>query len=54
MTTSFLILVFIAVGIALLTYKGGDTAYPIRFKNLGLVRPRVGGLGFDFRILYDH
>ena len=37
MTTSLLILIFIAVGIALLTYKGGDSAYPIRFKNLGFI-----------------
>ena len=35
MTTSFLILLFIAVGIALLTFKPREVSYPINFKKLG-------------------
>ena len=35
MTTSFLILLFIAVGITLLTFKPRDTSYPTNFKKLG-------------------
>lgn len=37
MSTSFLILVFIAVGIALMTFKPRDVVYPIKFKRLGLL-----------------
>ncbi len=35
MTTSFFILLFIALGIALLTFKPRDVSYPIKFKRLG-------------------
>ena len=35
MTTSFFILLFIALGIALLTFKPRDVSYPIKFKKLG-------------------
>jgi prohibitin 1 len=37
MSTSFFILFFIALGIALLTFKPRDTVYPIKFKRLGLL-----------------
>jgi len=37
MSTSFFILFFIALGIALLTFKQRDTVYPIKFKKLGLL-----------------
>ncbi len=35
MTTSFFILVFLALGIALVTFKPRDVVYPIKFKKLG-------------------
>ena len=35
MTTSFFILLFIAVGITMLTAKARDVSYPIKFKKLG-------------------
>ena len=35
MNTSFLIVLFAAVGIALLTIKGRNVAYPVNFKKLG-------------------
>lgn len=36
MNTSFLILLFIAIGIALLTAKARNVSYPINFKKIGL------------------
>jgi len=35
MSASFLILLFIAAGIILLTVKGGDVSYPVNFKKFG-------------------
>ena len=37
MSTSFFILFFIALGIALLTFKPRETVYPVKFKKLGLL-----------------
>ncbi len=35
MTTSFFILLFVAAGITLLTFKGRDASYPMNFKKMG-------------------
>jgi len=46
MSTSFLILVFIAVGVALMTFKPMEVVYPIKFKRLGLLSFGLAFLAF--------
>jgi len=46
MTTSFFIVLFAAIGIALLTVRGRDISYPINFKKIGFVSLGLAVLAF--------
>jgi len=46
MTTSFLVVLFAAIGIALLTIKGGDASFPINFKKAGFLSLGLAVLAF--------